>query len=141
MNIFWDVSNSSVRKYKVKLYDCYVWDSFVICLTYKDKFCGWYTRDSFVWNTKVNFVTVTHRLIWLNLKLYSAIFNYNVKHSEQKIVFYELWLAEANFLAISGLIWWGAWVSIWGEHRGLKTAFLRELWKYKQKLFLCPPNK
>ena len=40
------------------------------------------------------------RFIYLNLKLYSAIFDYEVDLSEKKIVFCELCLTQRNFLAI-----------------------------------------
>ena len=107
-------SDSFVIKYKVKFCDCC---RTFASLKYKGKFCHSYT-------TLVHLLEILRQILWLLhhrficlnvLKLHSAIFDYKVK-SLTKIVFYELWLAQRNFLAI------------WCDY-SLNTIYCFKMWR------------
>ena len=56
------------------------------------KFCDWYTAEIHLFKIQRQIMWLLHqRFICLNLKLYSAIFDYTVEVFEQKNMFYEVW--------------------------------------------------
>ena len=75
-----------------------------VCLKYKEKPCDSYTIEIHLF--EIQRQILGHQIfICSNLKLYFAIFDYKVKLYEQKIVFYELWLAQRNFLPVCNYSW------------------------------------
>ena len=91
-------ADSFVIKCKVKLCDCYTF----ACLKYKGKFCYSYIVEIHLLEILRQILWLLHqRFICLNVwKLYSTIFDYNVKLLNKKILFHELWLAQRNLLVI-----------------------------------------
>ena len=107
-NIFLDVSDSFVTKFKVKFCNCHTCFLWLVCLKYKGKFCDSYTAEIHLFEIIRQILWLLHqRFICLNVwKLYSAIFDYKVKFLNKKLCSMNCgWLKETfwQYVTIHGL--------------------------------------